>query len=391
MAEATALREVITTSDFEQHNATEQKGAELAVSVDTSEMVQYMVEKGLKEVPPEYVLPHKHRPSATKTKNLPGNLRIPVIDMGDFHHKDGAERVIGEIGRACEEWGFFQVINHGLPAALMQEAMEMCREFFALPMEEKELYSMKTSSGIGYGRRFAVKEGARVDWVDRLGFWSASEVHRMRQPLHIKRPVAFNETMAQYGDEILKLAHLILTALSRHADLPSEYLLERLGEAKAAGVRTGMNYYPPCPQPDLVMGIGSHADGSVLTIVQQDGTPGLEVLKDGLWVPIPAMSDAFVINIGDQIQMISNDRYKSVVHRVTAGAGRKSISNFFLPGWETTISPAPRFCNSSDPPRYRPVKFSEYITEFMKVPLGEGRFVDNFRVPRSLSGDSMED
>lgn len=89
--------------------------------------------------------------------------------------------------------------------------------------------------------------------------------------------------------------------------------------------------------------------------------------------------------------MISNDRYKSVVHRVTAGAGRKSISNFFLPGWETTISPAPRFCNSSDPPRYRPVKFSEYITEFMKVPLGEGRFVDNFRVPRSLSGDSMED
>ena len=109
MAEATALREVITTSDFEQHNATEQKGAELAVSVDTSEMVQYMVEKGLKEVPPEYVLPHKHRPSATKTKNLPGNLRIPVIDMGDFHHKDGAERVIGEIGRACEEWGFFQV------------------------------------------------------------------------------------------------------------------------------------------------------------------------------------------------------------------------------------------------------------------------------------------
>lgn len=109
--------------------------------------------------------------------------------------------------------------------------------------------------------------------------------------------------MSRYGDEILKLAHLILTALSRHAGLPSEYLLEQLGEPKAAGVRTGMNYYPPCPQPDLVMGISSHADGSVLTIVQQDGTPGLQVLKDGLWVPIPAIPDAFVINIGDQIQV----------------------------------------------------------------------------------------
>lgn len=80
------------------------------------------------------------------------------------------------------------------------------------------------------------------------------------------------------------------------------------------------------------------------------------------------------------VQMISNERYKSVVHRVVAGNGRKSISSFFLPGWDTTVSPAPGFCGLSDPPRYRAVKFSEYIAEFMKVPLGEERFVDNFRV-----------
>lgn len=78
--------------------------------------------------------------------------------------------------------------------------------------------------------------------------------------------------------------------------------------------------------------------------------------------------------------MISNERYKSVVHRVIgASNGRKSISNFLLPGWNTTVRPAPRFCSTSDPARYRPVQFSEYITEFMKVPLGEGRFVDNFK------------
>ena len=88
---------------------------------------------------------------------------------------------------------------------------------------------------------------------------------------------------------------------------------------------------------------------------------------------------------------MSNDRYKSVVHRVVAASvGRKSISSFFLPGWESTVSPAPSFCNSSDPPRYRPVKFSEYITEFMKIPLGEGRFVNNFRVPRTILADSNE-
>lgn len=84
-----------------------------------------------------------------------------------------------------------QVINHGFSAELMQGAMQMCGEFFALPMEEKQLYSMKTSSGIGYGRRMAVKEGVRVDWVDRLGFWSASEEHRKRQPLDVICPAAF--------------------------------------------------------------------------------------------------------------------------------------------------------------------------------------------------------
>lgn len=365
------------------------KGSELPVSVDTTKMVQFLVEKGLTEVPPEFLLPKNLRPSSTRMKNIPRTFQIPVIDMAKLNHPDFGENVVREIGRACEEWGFFQVINHGFSAELMQGAMQMCGEFFALPMEEKQLYSMKTSSGIGYGRRMAVKEGVRVDWVDRLGFWSASEEHRKRQPLDVICPAAFNATMSQYGDEILKLAHVILSALSRHAGLDGNYLLDRLGETNTAGVRTGMNYYPPCPQPDLVMGIGQHADGSVLTIVQQDGTPGLEVLKDGLWVPIPAIPEAFVINVGDQIQMISNERYKSVVHRVVAGngSGRKSISNFFLPNWETVVSPAPRFCTRSNPARYQPVKFSEYITEFMKVPLGEERFVDLFKVPARNEGN----
>lgn len=74
-------------------------------------MVQYMVEKGLKEVPPEFVLPQKHRVSSTKTESLPNTLNIPVIDMTDFQHEDGNDRVVGEIGRACEEWGFFQVLE----------------------------------------------------------------------------------------------------------------------------------------------------------------------------------------------------------------------------------------------------------------------------------------
>ena len=113
----------------------------------------------------------------------------------------------------------------------------------------------------------------------------------------------FSDVVAEYGDEMLKLSHIILAVLSRHSNLPEDYILQRLQETKPGGVRTGMNYYPPCPQPDLVMGLSPHADGSVVTIVQQDGVSGLEVLKDEMWVPVPPVPNALVINIGDQIQV----------------------------------------------------------------------------------------
>jgi hypothetical protein len=89
--------------------ATSKSGAELPVSVNTTEMVQYMVEKGLTQVPPEFVLPPKLRPSSTQV-HVPSTFQIPVVDMADFQHEQGAERIFREIGRACEEWGFFQVL-----------------------------------------------------------------------------------------------------------------------------------------------------------------------------------------------------------------------------------------------------------------------------------------
>lgn len=78
--------------------------------------------------------------------------------------------------------------------------------------------------------------------------------------------------------------------------------------------------------------------------------------------------------------MISNEKYKSVVHRALASNGRMSIANFFLPDWETVVRPAPQFCSDANPPRYRPVTYAEYITEFMKVPLGGKRFTDNYKL-----------
>nr|XP_024370205.1 probable 2-oxoglutarate-dependent dioxygenase ANS isoform X1 [Physcomitrium patens] len=159
---------------------------EVPVAVRPSHMVHCMVKEGLEKVSLEFMQPPECRPSSARASSSPIDVQVPLIDMADFCWEVGSKTVVQQIGGDAEEWASFsllvtvQVINHGLSGALMQDAMQMCREFFALPMIEKAMCSMKTSSGIGYGRRFAVKERAKVDWVDRLGFWSATEVHRKR-------------------------------------------------------------------------------------------------------------------------------------------------------------------------------------------------------------------
>ena len=107
-----------------------------------------------------------------------------------------------------------------------------------------------------------------------------------------------------YSSEVLKLCMRLVETLSATLGLEPHVLGERLN-AKDFGIRTSCNYYPPCPQPELVMGLVPHADSSIITVLQQDGqVSGLEILKDGQWLQVSPLKDAFVVNVGDQLQVI---------------------------------------------------------------------------------------
>lgn len=108
--------------------------------------------------------------------------------------------------------------------------------------------------------------------------------------------------MTTYARALVKLATQILEILSESLGLEPHVIGERL-DIHRMGLRTSFNYYPKCPQPELVFGVMPHADSSIITVLHQDMTPGLEVLKDGAWVAIPPTKDALVINMGDQMQV----------------------------------------------------------------------------------------
>lgn len=111
------------------------------------------------------------------------------------------------------------------------------------------------------------------------------------------------EVVDAYSTGVYMLCNRLLETLSTTLGLEPHVLGERVN-AKALGVRTSCNYYPPCPQPELVLGLIPHADSSIFTLLQQDGqVSGLEILKDGQWYQVPPLKDAFVVNVGDQLQV----------------------------------------------------------------------------------------
>ncbi|AES92685.2 putative aminocyclopropanecarboxylate oxidase [Medicago truncatula] len=114
---------------------------------------------------------------------------------------------------------------------------------------------------------------------------------------------------------------------------------------------TKVSNYPPCPKPDLIKGLRAHTDaGGIILLFQDDKVGGLQLLKDGQWIDVPPMRHSIVINLGDQIEVITNGKYKSVLHRVIAQTDgkRMSIASFYNPGNDAVISPAPALVKELD-------------------------------------------
>ncbi|VAH68512.1 unnamed protein product [Triticum turgidum subsp. durum] len=263
------------------------------VKIGRVDDVQELQRACVDDVPERYVRDGDDRPGGA---NVCAHAEIPVIDAGELRRGGGDGDELKKLRRACQEWGFFQVVNHGIDGELLDEMERLSREFFMLPLE------------------------------------------------HIA--------------ETLGLA-------------PSTFA-GMFGDAVQA-VR--MNFYPPCPRPDLVLGLSAHSDGSAVTVLQQDaGRAGLQVLRDGAWVPVHPVPHALVVNLGDSLEVLTNGRYKSVEHRaVTNGEqDRLSIVTFYAPAYDVELGPLPELVADGEACRYRRFKHGEYSRHYVTSKL-EGK------------------
>ena len=178
--------------------------------------------------------------------------------------------------------------------------------------------------------------------------------------------------MAEYRAELKKLAEKIMEVMDENLGLQKGYIKKAFndGDGDNAFYGTKVSHYPPCPHPELVNGLRAHTDaGGVILLFQDDEVGGLQILKDGQWIDVQPLKNTIVINTGDQIEVLSNGRYKSTWHRVmaTTDGCRRSIASFYNPSLTATIAPAPELLekdNQETSQAYPKFVFGDYMSVY---------------------------
>ncbi|KAK6149718.1 hypothetical protein DH2020_017243 [Rehmannia glutinosa] len=268
---------------------------------------------------------------------------FPVINLEKLNGEERAA-TMEMIKDACENWGFFELVNHGIAPEFMDTVERLTKEHYKKSMEQrfKEMVASK-------GLEAVQSEINDLDWestffLRHLPVSNISEIPDLDDE--------YRKVMKEFAAQLEKLAEQLLDLLCENLGLEKGYLKKAFYGSKGPTFGTKVSNYPPCPKPDLIKGLRAHTDaGGIILLFQDDKVSGLQLLKDGEWVDVPPMRHSIVINLGDQLEVITNGKYKSVMHRVIAqtdGTGRMSLASFYNPGSDAVIYPAPALVEKAE-------------------------------------------
>ncbi|XVF62887.1 hypothetical protein PTKIN_Ptkin09bG0044800 [Pterospermum kingtungense] len=343
---------------------------------ETKAGVKGLVDDGIISIPKMFIRPAEElveEPNPSRT-----NTEVPIIDLSNIQDSSRRKQIVDEVRFASEEWGFFQVINHGIPFTVLDDMIEGARKFNEQDLElKKELYTRDPTKKVRFNSNFDLYASQTADWRDSLTLSFLDF-----EPDPNEMPEVCRESTLEYIKYMRKLGETLFELLSEALRLQADHL-GSMGCAKGCSITC--HYYPACPQPELTLGVRKHTDPGLLTLLLQNDIGGLQVLHEGLWFDVPPIRGALVVNIGDLLQIISNDKFKSVKHRATANhvGPRISVPCFFsghVSMLDKPLSPIRELTSETNPPKYKEVVLREYIGRFLSSSLDKKPLIEYYKL-----------
>jgi isopenicillin N synthase-like dioxygenase len=270
------------------------------------------------------------------------------------------------IDAACRDVGFFTIVGHGIDPVAFADLDRAARAFFALPDESKAAIAM-ARGGRAWRGWFPLGGELTSGVADRKeGIYFGTELAPSDprvvagRPLHGPNlfptdPTELRDAVLGHIDAMTAVGQAVLAGMAIALGLPAGWFVDHLTTdpivlfrifryppAGAAEVEDGRHEGEDGDDPDT-WGVGEHTDYGLVTLLGQDGTPGLEVRTADGWVGVDARADRFVCNIGDMLERLTGGRYRSTPHRVrnASGVDRLSFPLFLDPSWDALVDRLP--------------------------------------------------
>ena len=303
---------------------------------------------------------------------------IPSVDLADFTegNKETKAAFVKELGKAYEEIGFVAVKNHGLSDALCNELYAQVKGFFTLSKEEKETYEIEGLAGQRGYVSFGKEHAKNKNEGDLKEFWHFGQTVEDNDPIKEEYPdnvqvnelPKFNAVGREVYQKLEETGREMLRAIALHLNLDENYFDAKIHNGNS--ILRPIHYPPITHEPKDAVRAAEHEDINLITLLMGASADGLQVLnKSGEWISVTALPDQIVVNVGDMLQRLTNNKLKSTTHRVVNpprekwGTSRYSIPFFLHPRSEVSLNCLPSCISESQPKNFSDITAGEYLEQ----------------------------